>query len=464
MIIRNIWRESDGIWTGRIPHMPRKAAGRRYMKKRVVAIVLAAMTAASLAACGGSGSSSATDQTGASTDQAEASADKAESSGEPITLSFWNGFTSGDGEVLQQIVDEFNASNDKNITIEMDVMPWDSFNEKLPAAITAGNAPDFVLCSSGYYPPYVKENSFQDVSDFYELDGVDADDFEENVKNLLYYDGKCIGIPMQMVSHYLFWDKDLYAAAGLDAENGPSSWEEIVENAKILTDKSKNQYGFNVDPGDNVVLQYALFAQGGDLCNADETEATLNTDAAKAAVSSLKELSNYSPKDMDDNTFISGQLGQFINGPWIISGLRENDINFGVKAVPAAEGKDPGAVVIPVGFSIPVTTSDEHKQAVYEFVKYWNTTDNCTRWTKECGTPAYLKSAEENFKDDPLTSALSVPLQYGHVACKKNGVSSFKTDVLQPMMEAVINDNADIPTTLDKYNAILQEKLDKAAQ
>ena len=51
----------------------------------------------------------------------------------------------------------------------MDVMPWATFNEKLPAAIAAGNAPDFVLCSSGYYAPYVEAGSFQDVSDFYEL-------------------------------------------------------------------------------------------------------------------------------------------------------------------------------------------------------------------------------------------------------------------------------------------------------
>ena len=42
---------------------------------------------------------------------------------EPTTLTFWNGFTSTDGEVLQQIVDDFNETNEWNITIEMDVMP-----------------------------------------------------------------------------------------------------------------------------------------------------------------------------------------------------------------------------------------------------------------------------------------------------------------------------------------------------
>ena len=327
------------------------------MKKRSLALFMAALTAASLA-----GPMAAMADEGGTISGSY--------KGDPVELSFWNGFTSTDGEVLQDIVDDFNERNDMGITIKMDVMPWDTFNEKLPAAIASGTAPDFVLCSSGYYPAYVREDSFQDIEDFYSYDGVNKDDFEPNIVDMLYYNGKCIGIPMQVVTHYLFWDKDLYEAAGLDAENGPSSWEEIVANAKTLTDKSKNQYGMNVSTTDNVVFQYAMYAYDGRYMNDDESKAELNSENNQQALADLKEMYQYSPKDMDDNTFISGQLGQFINGPWIINGLRDNEINFGVKAVPAADGHDPDAAIIPVGFSIPKTTSDNNKQAVYEFVKF----------------------------------------------------------------------------------------------
>ena len=378
---------------------------------------------------------------------------------EPTTLTFWNGFTSTDGEVLQDIVDEFNETNEYGITIEMDVMPWDTFNEKLPAAIAAGDAPDFVLCSSGYYPPYVEAGSFQDVSDFYDLPEVNKDDFDQNVVNLLYYDDLCVGVPMQMVSHYFYWDKDLYEEAGLDPENPPETFEEIVENAKILTDKSKNQYGFCLPTNNNVPAQYTMYAYGGGYVNEDETQSIFNCEENAKAFETMKTLYECSPTDTDDNTYICGQLGQFINGPWIINGLRENEINFGVKAVPACEGMDPDAAVIPVGFSIPKTTSEEHKELVYKFVEYWNTTENCTRWTAECGTPAYLLSAQENFADDPLTSALSVPLSYGHIECKLHGVSAIARDALYPAMEEVFA-GADIQETLDKYTEVVQSYLD----
>ena len=391
----------------------------------------------------------------AASDSADASEAGEEKTYEPTTLTFWNGFTSTDGEVLQQIVDDFNASNEWNITIEMDVMPWATFNEKLPAAIAAGNAPDFVLCSSGYYAPYVEAGSFQDVSDFYELPEVNADDFDKNVVDLLYYDDLCVGVPMQMVSHYFYWDKDLYEAAGLDPESPPETFEALVENAKLLTDKSKNQYGFCVPVNNNVTAQYTMYAYGGGYVNEDGTEAVFNSEENVKAFETLKTLYECSPKDSDDNTYISGQLAQFINGPWIINGLRENEINYGVKAVPACTGVEQDAAVIPVGFSIPKTTSEEHKELVYKFVNYWNTEEICTKWTKECGTPAYLLSAQANFADDPQTLALSEPLSYGHIECKLNGVNTISTDGLYPAMEEIFA-GADIKTTLDKYNEVIQ--------
>lgn len=379
---------------------------------------------------------------------------------EPTTLTFWNGFTSTDGEVLQEIVDEFNATNEWNITIEMDVMPWSTFNEKLPAAIAAGDAPDFVLCSSGYYVSYVNAGSFIDVSEFYDLPEVNKDDFDQNVVDLLYYDDLCVGIPMQMVSHYFYWDKDLYAAAGLDPECPPETFEEIVEYAQLLTDKSKNQYGFCLPTDNNIPAQYTMYAYGGSYTNEDETQATFNSEENVQAFEVMKTLYDCSPKDTDDNTYISGQLAQFINGPWIINGLRENEINFGVKEVPACTGIEENAAVIPVGFSIPKTTSDEHKELVYKFINYWNSEEICTKWTQECGTPAYLISAQKNFADDELTSALSVPLTYGHIEQKQHGVSQISSDALYPAMEEIFA-GADVQETLDKYNDVIQNILEQ---
>ena len=95
---------------------------------------------------------------------------------------------------------------------------------------------------------------------------------------------------MQMVSHYFYWDKDLYEEAGLDPENPPETFEEIIENAKLLTDKSKNQYGFCIPTDNNVPAQYTMYAYGGHYTNEDETQAAFNSAENVKACEALKEL------------------------------------------------------------------------------------------------------------------------------------------------------------------------------
>ena len=100
-------------------------------KKWLIGSLLVAATGI-LGACGGGSS-------------AESDSDK------EVTLTFWNGFTASDGEILQEIVNEFNKKNDKNIKIEMDIMTWANLNEKLPTAISSKKAPDFIALN---YPDF----------------------------------------------------------------------------------------------------------------------------------------------------------------------------------------------------------------------------------------------------------------------------------------------------------------------
>ena len=438
------------------------------MKKKLIALSLClAMLAGAAAGCSGGGDTASTGGGDTASTAGETGGDEGGSgdggSAEPTTLTFWNGFTSTDGDVLTEIVDRYNGENDKGVTIEMDIMTWDVFNEKLPAAISAGQAPDFVLCSTGYYPSYVNAGSFQDLSDYFDRDGNSRDDFDTAVLEGLTYGDDLIGIPFQVVTHYLFWDKDLFSAAGLDPESPPTNWDEIKEYAGKLTDASKNQFGWLIPTDNNVVAQYTMYAFGGDFTDEAGTTATLNSPENVEAFEWMYDVyvnMKASPLDSDDNTYISGQLGMFINGPWIINGLRENEINFGVTAVPMNEGVEPKSSMIPVGFSIPITTSDEHKELVYNFVEYWNTEDICTEWTERCGTPAYLKSSQANFEDDPLTSVLSVPLEYGAVAMKQTGVTPVASQALYPALEEIFA-GADIQQTLDKYNEVEQQVIDQ---
>ena len=56
-----------------------------------------------------------------------------------------------------------------------------------------------------------------------------------------------------------------------------------------------------------------------------------------------------------DNIMMADQLGMYVNGPWLSTGLRDNEINFGVTGMPAGK-KDTIGVAEEYGFAVPKST------------------------------------------------------------------------------------------------------------
>src|SRR5690554_3085691 len=84
-----------------------------------------------------------------------------------VTLEFWNGFTGPDGPALEQVVDDFNASQDR-ITVKANIMPWDTLYQKVLTAASSKDGPDIVAMSASRLPQYAAEGLFQPIDDYYE--------------------------------------------------------------------------------------------------------------------------------------------------------------------------------------------------------------------------------------------------------------------------------------------------------
>jgi multiple sugar transport system substrate-binding protein len=107
-----------------------------------------------------------------------------------------------------------------------------------------------------------------------------------------------------------------------------------------------------------------------------------------------------------DNIMQSGKLAMYINGPWAIPGLESHDINYGVAQIPAGSA---GQIAVLDGtlFAIPTGTDDTQKAAVYDFLKYWNSTANGKRWSMSIvpALPAHREQDPEIQADRPFILA-----------------------------------------------------------
>jgi multiple sugar transport system substrate-binding protein len=371
-----------------------------------------ALTMIGLTACGGTNSSG----TGAGAASAAGQADKAAAPAKKVTLSLWNGFTGPDGDLLKTIVDDYNKKNSDKVEIKMDIMPWDQLNQKLPPSIATNTAPSFVMTIGAFAAPYINNGSFQDMSDFFSVSGANKADFTDASLQMGQKDGKQYLLPMQMNGLYLYWNKDLFKAAGLDPEKPPETLDQLAQYAVKLTDPSKNQFGMGMPVnGAPEYFTSFLIGNGGDVVDLQAKKSVFNSQANVNTLTWMQDLvvnKKVSPKGATgadlDKLMQSGKLAMYINGPWLAPGLKSNNISFGVALPPKGSVKQFTSFG-GIGFAIPSSTPADQKKAIYEFIKYWNSTEIGKTWSLKNGFPPYLNSVinDPQVKADPLVSAMA---------------------------------------------------------
>lgn len=425
------------------------------MRKKWMNVLLsAAMSITLLAGCGGNTNTqqSALNDTAGETQQQTAADSQTDdkkaadtASGEKITLQFWNVFTGSDGDILREIVNNYNKTNTDNIEIQMDIMPNDQLQQKLPAAIATGTAPDFVLFGVENIAPYVSNDSLEDISDFWDVTGVDKSNILENVLELSHVDGKLYGTPMQYNVTYLYWNKTLFAEAGLDPEKAPATLDELTEYAVKLTNPDKNQFGLAL-PTNATYMQF-LWANGGDADDPATGTNLLDSEENIKTLTWLQDLTvnkKVSPNNITgaeaDTMLQAGQIGMYMSGPWQINGLRAQGIDFGI--APCVAGS--AGAFSPAGgcsYVIPKGTDESHKLAAYKFMQYWLTDDILKEWSQKNGFPVWSKTLMEDpeIQSDEVLSAISKATEIGRSYNLGYSLASqIDNDVMVPLFEKVM--------------------------
>lgn len=185
-------------------------------RRSTFALVTSAIFVASLAltACGGGGS--------------------AKTEGGKTVVTFWQQkFEDYQQAWFKKEVDAFNASQDK-VKVELQVVPGDTWAQKLKAAQAAGNAPDIATTNYGNIPAAVANGELAQLDDL--MPASSFADIKDNVKSFVTIQGKHYAYPMLVEpSTVLYYRKDLVTAAGLDPNSPPKTWDDLIQWATKLT-------------------------------------------------------------------------------------------------------------------------------------------------------------------------------------------------------------------------------------
>lgn len=316
--------------------------------------------------------------------------------GDTVELTFWHGYTEADGDVLDQIVADFNDSQDA-VQIEVEVNPWAVIDDTLLPSLSAGDGPDIVAMPAERLPVYAAQGAFAALDDFYADAANNVSSLNPGAVDMVTVDGAVYGVPAGFVPLALYYNKALFDAAGITEP--PATWEDWVTTATSLTvdengDGTPEQYGVVIPDHATVAngLWPTLFyGNGGDIVA--DGEAVVDSPENAETLEFWKDAivgDAISPTGVDgigaDELFSSGKAAMTVGGPWMTFIAADNDIDLGIAAIPAGPEAQAASAI---GISMAITAQDDPavQAAAEQFFAYFFNDDNSVAWSLGSGWP-----------------------------------------------------------------------------
>lgn len=334
---------------------------RRALRRTVTALAATALLAAPLAACASGG---------------EAASDEpitAEGVDDGSTLTLWT--RAPIERQAKLLVDAYNESHENQV--ELTVVPNDDYVAKVGAAAGSGGLPDLFAADIVYVPNWAQQGLFADISE--QIDGLDfKDDINQGHLSAGTVDDKEYVLPFALDLSMLFWNKELFAEAGLDPEKAPATLEEFSEAAQAVQALNKpDTYGTatGLNCGGCLVFTWfpSVWASGEEVMTDDGTEALLDGDAAQAVYDTWAELEKAGavlPSSTDEAgptwtaAFSEGKVGVM---PFPATLLPSLEFDAGVAGIPGVDG---GVSTFVGGDGIGISKDSKQSAQAWNFLNW----------------------------------------------------------------------------------------------
>ena len=308
-------------------------------------------------------------------------------------------------EILNGLIEEFNASQDK-VEVKAAYVPFADFKKQLSIGATADVLPDVVIIDGPDHASYAAMGIFADVTGKF-----DTSTFYEGPINSCTLDGVLYGIPFGSNCLALYYNEDMLAAAGCEV---PTTWAELKDVAAKCTKDNVYGIGFCSLQNEEGTFNFMPW-----VWSTGATSFEMNTENTIRALNLVKDLSEAGsmPKEVINwtqgdvmNQFISGNLAMMVNGPWQVPTMREQapDLKWNVALIPA----DTQNASVLGGENFAVIVGGEEEAAI-EFLNFVTSPEKVASYIDEFGYIAARSDVSAGqFEGDDLMKKFVAQMQY----------------------------------------------------
>lgn len=430
------------------------------MKKKVVALLLTMTMVASLAVgCG-------------KKDEVSKTKDG------KTEIEFWYSGGKTAVKVVQDIIDEYNDSQDKYEVTAVTQGNYDETYQKLQAAIAGKSAPDMALLDATPARSLFRKNLVTDVTDMIEKDDTFKTEnyLEVFMKQCTDDNGEIYAIPAYGTTQIMYYNIEAFEKAGIKAAD-IHTWQQLAAAAKSIQEKG---YEFGWEPmwgGDNFID--ACSSNGASVFSEDGKTVTINAkewvevgeafrkwihDDKIMAIHSGGQGWEYWYSTMDDA--LNGVAGGYTG-----SSGDQADLDFTKVAAMEQPAWDDETTSAPMAealtLSVLKNSPKEEQEGAFDFIKFFTNAQSQTKWTKSTGYVASNKTVKENdeyknhISENPNASVPFSQASHGSIY-PVDPTNGAVMDAIKIAVDEIEIEGKPAQEALDKAQASAQAALEEA--
>lgn len=332
------------------------------------------------------------------------------------TLNYWHYLSGDNAQIHEAMIQEFNEMHPH---IQVDVLytgnQWVT-RDKILASVAGSVPPDVALVDQFWPPLMISTGVLVPLRNFVDPEEY-LQDFSQISKDTvtIHGDGEAWTVPFSLSNQILLYNKDKFREVGLDPEKPPTTWDELVEYAKILTrdingDGRTDEWGVNFTTRANMGSMYAfitfLWQAGGEIYSPDYSEATFNDERAQETAQFWIDLAHkHKVLSLSPPTegFEIGRIAmQYSSTSSIAATKKKVNFDLGIAPLPGYRNTVTGVG----GSSLAIfKTNPEKEAASWEFVNWISNAENNLKWSMATGymplrlsvrnSPTYMQYLED---------------------------------------------------------------------
>ncbi|WP_265520286.1 ABC transporter substrate-binding protein [Oerskovia flava] len=316
-------------------------------------------------------------------------------------ITWWSNHPGASKEVEEELIRRFTAQHPEiSVRLVTAGAGYDEIAQRFQAASGTDNLPDLVIASDVWWFRYMINGQIMPVDEIFAHLEVDVADYNPTLYGDYSYDGKHWAAPYARSMPLFYYNKEMWAAAGLP-DRGPETWAELEEWAPALREQV---------PADGAPLGLGtgtswsawwfanmLWGQGGQY--SQEWTVTLETPEAVAAgqfVHDLFHAKEIAAVGTDTNAdFAAGVFASVVGTTGSLTGLLDT-VSFDLGAAYMPDG--PAGTGVPTGgtgLAIPSSRTPEQQLAAAMFLAFMTDPENTAYFSQSTGYMPVRTSAQE---------------------------------------------------------------------